>query len=254
VLICLTVAIDFLFAQIQNTSFYLSESLLFGTFWLLFFPLLKIQFRVSKNTKALPGIILVAAILAGIHLFIYPAMVLILSKIFFNHTFSFWQTFNFEITEHFIKLIIVYFLPVPIMIIYENKLLQRPNIELIDIPQPAFIHSLIVSDFNNKKIAISTNDVFYFSANSPYINIHHPSKKYLYSATLKSLQTQLDNKQFIRIHKSYLVNISKVISYQSRLNGDYDLLLLNNTSLRVTRNYAAIFKSAFDSHHRFTAK
>lgn len=138
------------------------------------------------------------------------------------------------------------------MIIYKNKFLRKRVIEKIELPIQNFITSLIVSDFNNKKVVIDTNDIYYFSANSPYINIHHQTKKYLYSATLKSLQTQLNSDQFLRVHKSYVVNIGKVVSYQSRLNGDYDLLLSDNTVLRVSRNYAVIFKSAFEAHHRFT--
>ena len=248
----LTIGSDFLFSQIQNTSFYISESLLFGSFWLLFFPLLNIQFDLIKRSKKISAGILIAFMMITIHLFAYPFMVLFLSKIFYNHTFPYWQTFNFQLTEHFIKLIIIYFLPLPIILIYENKLLRKQVVKKIELSKQNFITSLIVSDANNKKIVINTNEILYFSANSPYINIHHPVKRYLYSDTLKSLQIQLDNDQFIRIHKSYIVNISKVISYQSRLNGDYDLLLSDNTTLRVSRNYAATFKSAFEPQHRLT--
>ncbi|RYF37203.1 MAG: LytTR family transcriptional regulator, partial [Cytophagaceae bacterium] len=51
-------------------------------------------------------------------------------------------------------------------------------------------------------------------------------------------------------HKSCIVNITKVRSYQSRLNGDYDLLLSNEVVLRVSRNYASGFKTAFEGPHR----
>lgn len=248
----LTIGLDFLFSQIQNTSFYISESLLFGSFWLLFFPLLNIQFDLTKRSKKISVGIFIASVMITIHLFAYPVMVLFLSKFFYNHTFPYWQTFNFQLTEHFIKLIIIYFLPLPIILIYQNKLLKKQVIEKTELSKQNFITSLIVSNANNKKIVIDTNEILYFSANSPYINIHHPVKRYLYSDTLKSLQIQLDNDQFIRIHKSYIVNISKVISYQSRLNGDYDLLLSDNTTLRVSRNYAATFKSAFEPQHRLT--
>ncbi|MEO6950025.1 MAG: LytTR family DNA-binding domain-containing protein [Ginsengibacter sp.] len=207
---------------------------------------------MTKRSKKISVGILVASMMITIHLFAYPFMVLFLSKVFYNHTFPYWQTFNFQLTEHFIKLIIIYFLPLPIMLVYENKLLKKQVIEKTELLKRDFINSLIVSDFNNKKIVIDTSEILYFSANSPYINIHHPVKRYLYSDTLKSLHTQLDNDQFIRIHKSCIVNITKVISYQSRLNGDYDLLLSDKTTLRVSRNYAATFKSAFEVQHRLT--
>lgn len=58
--------------------------------------------------------------------------------------------------------------------------------------------------------------------------------------------------KFIRIHKSNLVNIDFVESFVSRFNGDYDLTLSNNVTLRISRNYAADFKKAFKQSHHLT--
>ena len=118
----------------------------------------------------------------------------------------------------------------------------------------SFISSIITSDRNNKKIIIDVNEILYFSANSPYVNIFHLSKKYLHTETLKSLETQLDDKQFIRIHKSHIVNSDKIISIQSRKNGDYDVTLIDNTNLRMSRNYVAKFKSNFGKQHHLAIK
>jgi DNA-binding LytR/AlgR family response regulator len=71
---------------------------------------------------------------------------------------------------------------------------------------------------------------------------------------LKSLENQLDKKQFIRIHKSHIINLQKIISYQSRQNGDYDVTLSDGTVLRVSRNYAKDFKSKAEQHTHLTTK
>lgn len=117
-----------------------------------------------------------------------------------------------------------------------------------------FISTILVADHNNKKQIIQVTDILYFSANSPYISIYHYSKKYLHTATLKSLETQLDDKHFVRIHKSHIVNIHKISSIQSRQNGDYDITLSDSTILRVSRNYAKDFKSKFSEQHQLTPK
>ena len=251
----ITVALDFLFSQFHNTSFYISEALLFSTFWLLFFPLLAVQTKLTKRTKKLSVSIFIAALMAIIHLFAYPAMIWFLSKAFYNHTFSYWQTFNFGITEYFIKSVIIYSLTMAIIVYYKNKFLKQPvSIDKEYLSNQDFITSIIISDINNKKTVIATNDVLFFSANTPYIDIHHKTKKYLHKETLKSLETQLDSGQFLRIHKSCIVNICKVVSYKSRLNGDYDLTLSDDTRLRVSRNYVPLFKSGLEESRRLTIK
>lgn len=138
-----------------------------------------------------------------------------------------------------------------------NKNLQSSQIEKepgVKADIKSSISSILISDNNFKKILLQVDDILYFSANSPYVNINHSSKKYLHTETLKSLEAQLDNKQFIRIHKSFIVNLSKITSIRSRQNGDYDITLSDNTVLRVSRNYAKDFKSGFSEIHHLAIK
>jgi len=58
--------------------------------------------------------------------------------------------------------------------------------------------------------SINLNDVLFFSANGNYINIHLAENQILISETMKNLESQVQSKQFIRIHKSYTVNISAI--------------------------------------------
>lgn len=156
-------------------------------------------------------------------------------------------------TEHFIKLVILYGIPIPLVVLYNTIYLRNPvSPQLVEPVSTNFLISLIVSDINNQKIVIDTKEILYFSANSPYINIHHQTKKYLYTGTLRNMENRLDTSTFIRIHRSYIINLSKVDLYTSRQNGDYDLKLSDGTELRVSRNYAAAFKTALDKHSRLT--
>lgn len=119
-----TVALDFLFSKFHNTSFYISESLLFSTFWLLFFLLLSLQLKLIGLTKKLLVYFLITALVTILHLLIYPAMIWLLSKIYYNHTFLYWQTFNFGVTAYFIKSIIIYSFSMAVFVIYKHKILN----------------------------------------------------------------------------------------------------------------------------------
>ncbi|MFW0735990.1 LytR/AlgR family response regulator transcription factor [Flavobacterium sp. T12S277] len=191
-----------------------------------------------------------------LHLFSYPILVWIISKVFYYHTFSYWQTFNFGLSAYFIKTVIIYGFSLLVVILWNKKSQSLPLKEKVDgqTNEQNFIRSILISDRNNTKQLLEVNDVLYFAANSPYITIYHSSKKYLHAETLRSLETQLDGKQFVRIHKSHIVNIDKISAIQSRQNGDYDITLLEHTTLRVSRSYAKNFKSKFSEHNQLALK
>lgn len=252
-LVAATVLSDFLYAQFQSSGFYLSESLLFSSYWILFFPLLHILFNLVKQVRTLLTSLLVAVSLVTIHLLAYPALVWLLSTIFYDHSFSYKQTFHFGLSGYLIETLLIYGILVPLGIVYKNRSLGQNKYPLQEdsIKQNKLAY-FMVTEGNNRKLRIEAADVLYFSANSPYVNIYHHTRKYLYTGTLKSMELELNQHRFIRIHKSYIVNICEVTAYQSRLNGDYDITLSDHTTLRVSRHYAAAFKSGFEKRHHLT--
>ena len=251
------VLLDFLHSLSQNSSFYISESLLFSfSYWLLFLPFLTLVFKMIRRTERLILKLLFVSLASICHLFSYPALVLIISKIFYYHTFDYWQTFNFGLSAYFIKTVIVYgFSFLAFTLINKNIQLSKIENEVEAITDKQdFISSILIVDNNNKKLLLKVNDILYFSAYSPYISIYISQKRYLHTDTLKSLEKQLDNKQFVRIHKSHIVNIHKISSIESRHNGDYDISLSDNTILRLSRNYAKNFKSKFSDFYQLNIK
>ncbi len=236
--------LDFLFTLFRNSSYYISEAILFSvSFWVLFIPLLLgfIKCIESNRSKRL-HLVFISTVIA-IHQFAYPALVWILSEIFYYHSFSYWQTFSFSLSNYFIITAIIYL--VTFAFFFKRKTQEESTTFEVETKEENFITTIIVADSNNKKVFLQVADILYFSANSPYISIYHSSKKYLHTETLKSLETQLDGKQFVRIHKSHIVNLSKIQSIQSRQNGDYDITLINNSILRLSRSYSKNFKLNF---------
>ncbi len=107
--------------------------------------------------------------------------------------------------------------------------------------------ALLQQDLNNygKKIAIpdqkgyifqNTNNIMYGFAQSNYTEIHTlDGKKIVVSKTLKAVEELLAQENFFRIHKSYLVNLSKIVKYHK--SEGYFVELSNGIQLPVsTRN------------------
>jgi hypothetical protein len=250
--VVITLLLDFLEARFNNSSFYFSESFLFSSFWWLFPPVLYVQIMMLSGKKNLLHNIAWLIIPAALHLFIFPALVMLISDLFYDHTFSYASTFRYALTEHFFKIIILYALPV---VLYRFSLpMAAKTKQETPVLEPTVVYpaSLLVTDPLGRKQHLPVADIMYFSARPPYINLHLGQKNYLYNDTLKSVLEKLDGSIYIRIHKSVIVNMRYVKNYRSRLNGDYDLTLTDGTLLRVSRNYAAAFKKQFSHTHPVT--
>lgn len=245
------VILDYLATLFQNSAFYLSESLLFSSYWVLFLPVLALLLKLTRKTERTVFKLALMVLVITFHLLLYPALVWVISKGFYTHTYSYWQTFNFGLSAYFINTVIIYGFLLAVFL-FRNKTIPQKIEEKNE--TKSCIDSILITDGNYKKSVIAVNEILYFSANTPYVNIHLLSKKHLHTETLKSLETQLNSNQFVRIHRSYIVNIDKISSLQSRQNGDYDITLSDGTVLRMSRNYAKHFKFKLSERHQVTVK
>ena len=66
----------------------------------------------------------------------------------------------------------------------------------------------IKSGYEHLKVEI--NDILYLHSDSDYTEIVTSSKKYLSTESLRYWEESLDPSRFVRVHKSYLVHISKI--------------------------------------------
>lgn len=248
---------DFVKSTLKNSAFYFSESLIYSSFWWIFMLQFWLQYLVVKRYTINKTVFTFTIILVPIviHLLAFPSTVWMLSKMFYYHTYSFQQVLRYTLSEQLYLVILLYAMPIFILKLLTKKQFVTPQVsdsQNVTI-ETTFITNLLVSERNTKNY-IATSEIVYLSANTPYIDIHLENKKYLHHETLKSIATQLNPNQFIRIHKSTIVNISKTTSYKTRFNGDYDLRMENGVQLRVSRNFASHFKTLFNKAHRLTAK
>ncbi len=109
-------------------------------------------------------------------------------------------------------------------IIYLNaKMLEKS--ELITAQK-----KFITISVDRKNYQIDTNDIIYIESKHEYFLIHTKTKNYLSLGSLKSLTMQLPQEHFIQIHKSYIINIEYINSYNST-----EVELTNNIELPIGR-------------------
>jgi DNA-binding LytR/AlgR family response regulator len=64
--------------------------------------------------------------------------------------------------------------------------------------------------YKEKMIKIMVADILYIEADRNYSRIFAGNKEYLLSVTLKAIEEKLSTNIFIRIHRSYLININQI--------------------------------------------
>ncbi|WNM18665.1 LytR/AlgR family response regulator transcription factor [Flavobacterium capsici] len=77
-----------------------------------------------------------------------------------------------------------------------------------DIPF-VLIDSIFIRN-NDKMVKVYIDDVLYIEAERNYCKIHCKEKEHLVVSTLKDLDGKLPSKNFLRIHRSFIVNISHI--------------------------------------------
>lgn len=62
----------------------------------------------------------------------------------------------------------------------------------------------------NSMVKVNIKDILYIEAERNYCRIFSNSKEYLVVMTLKEMDNKLPSKHFLRVHRSYIINISQV--------------------------------------------
>ena len=59
---------------------------------------------------------------------------------------------------------------------------------------------------------------------------------------MSKLESRLNPRQFIRIHRSCIVNLDRIRELQPSFHGDFVVLMLNGTELTLSRGYRDKFQ------------
>ncbi|MDP4149552.1 MAG: LytTR family DNA-binding domain-containing protein [Bacteroidota bacterium] len=83
---------------------------------------------------------------------------------------------------------------------------------------------------NNQIEKILYNDLVYAEAMMNYVMLYTVSKKMMVYVTIKSLEEQLPSDIFIKVHKSFIVNMNKVKSIEG------NILDIGNEKITISQN------------------
>ena len=64
---------------------------------------------------------------------------------------------------------------------------------------------------------VAVNDIVMLKADRNYTTIYTHTDEYIYSIVLKQMEKRLPHKHFIRVHRSYLVNMQAITGFEGNM-------------------------------------
>lgn len=84
---------------------------------------------------------------------------------------------------------------------------------------------------------VRVKDIIWIEAAGVYVTLHAGDEQILYRTSLSDLERNLDPSHFLRIHRAAIVNIDSIVQLKVRSHGEFEAVLQDGTTLRVSRTY-----------------
>jgi two-component system LytT family response regulator len=125
----------------------------------------------------------------------------------------------------------------------EKSGLEKIRIHLADNDEK--LHRVVIKK-SGKIHVISTNDILFLEAQDDYVMVYTVEGKFLKQQTMKYFEKHLDSEQFVRVHRSYIANISCIERIEPYEKTNYILILKEGHKVPVSRNGMQVLKDNLD--------
>jgi two-component system, LytTR family, response regulator len=102
--------------------------------------------------------------------------------------------------------------------------------------RPVHLERLVIK-MNGHVFFIKAEEIDWLEAEGNYVRLHAGKESYLLRDTISALESQLDPKKFIRVHRSAIVNIDRITELQPWFHGEYRIILREGVQLTLSRTY-----------------
>ena len=103
-------------------------------------------------------------------------------------------------------------------------------------PGPPRLDRLVVKS-GGRVFFLRTDEIDWIEAAGNYVRLHLGEESHLFRETMNRMESRLDGRRFVRIHRSRIVNTERVKELQPWFNGEHVVVLQNGTRLTLSRGY-----------------
>jgi LytTr DNA-binding domain len=111
-----------------------------------------------------------------------------------------------------------------------------PALEPVERPERFLVRKL------GKEFLIAAVEVEYLQASGNYVNLHLHSRDYPLRTTMAGIEPRMDPNRFVRVHRSYMVNLDFIQEIEPLDTGDARILMKDGNRIPCSRRYRAALK------------
>ena len=89
----------------------------------------------------------------------------------------------------------------------------------------------------DKYVVVKWAEVDWIEAADNYVSLHVGAREFLLRDTLASIEQQLDPEHFVRIHRSAIVQLDRIVELRPATHGDVQVTLRNGVCLVLSRTW-----------------
>jgi hypothetical protein len=108
---------------------------------------------------------------------------------------------------------------------------DAPQVEQPGRPERFLVRKL------GKEFLVAAADVEWLQASGNYVNLHVRGRDYPLRTTMAAIESQLDPARFVRVHRSYIVNLDCVGEIEPLDTGDARIGMRDGTAIPCSRTY-----------------
>jgi two-component system, LytTR family, response regulator len=98
---------------------------------------------------------------------------------------------------------------------------------------------LLLVKSGGRLLFLKMSELNWVEAERDYIRLHLERETHFVRDTMNKFQHRLNQNEFMRIHRSTIVNVNKIAEILPLLGGDYTVILKDKTRLTLSRRYRA---------------
>lgn len=102
--------------------------------------------------------------------------------------------------------------------------------------EPQYLRRIPVKTSRGTTLVL-IEEIDWIASSGHYLELHAGRETHLIREKLSYLETRLDPKDFMRIHRSTIVNLDRIKSFHPLFNGDQIIILKDGRELNLSRTY-----------------
>jgi len=125
------------------------------------------------------------------------------------------EGFDLEVVDYLLKPI-----PLPRFFKAVQRVLNTVTSSVTAMPNEESIEDdyiFVKTELKGKMLKINLRDIDYIEGMKNYVAIYHAGQKTMALLNMKDLEERLPKKYFLRVHKSYIVSVNKIVAIEGNL-------------------------------------